>query len=159
MKTALAVQVFSKSVADSLDYCRKILKLEAFKGSDATSKFLRTFNNIFDVLNSKSKFGKGLKGPLTKSNGDFKDVFNTAEHYIRNLKLPNGKFILEIPRNRAFVGLLALMKSVSYMFDVYVCTNHLSYLLTFKLSQDHLGRKNFQFMILLNGLHDIFISQ
>ena len=38
------------------------------------------------------------------------------------------------------------------MFDVYVCTNHLSYLLTFKLSQDHLGRKNFQFMILLNGL-------
>ena len=31
MKTALAVQVFSKSVADSLDYCRKILKLEGLK--------------------------------------------------------------------------------------------------------------------------------
>ena len=55
MRTSLAVQLFSNSVADAIDYCRESLKLKQFVGSEGTTLFLRKMNNLFDVLNSKSK--------------------------------------------------------------------------------------------------------
>ena len=58
MKVKLAIQVFSRSTADAIDYCREVLKLSQFQGSSATTRFLRMFDEIFDLLNSTSKFGK-----------------------------------------------------------------------------------------------------
>lgn len=139
MRTSLAVQLFSNSVADAIDYCRESLKLKQFVGSEGTTLFLRKMNNLFDVLNSKSKFGKDLKSPLKKENGEhFKKLFEDSADYILGLTVPNGKNLVDTPRSKAFVGLLVMMKSVSKMYDVYVLTGQLSYFLTFKLSQDHL---------------------
>ena len=159
MSTVLALQVLSNSVADSIDYCREVLGLKQFKGSEATTNFLRVFNNLFDVLNSKSKYGKHLKGPLVKTDSSFISMFEKTRHYITTLRLPNEKLLIESPRNRVFVGLLVLMKSVEKLYNAYIRTNQLSYLLTFKLSQDHLGMSNFQFKIKyfvlsLNWLHN-----
>ena len=52
MKVNLAAQTFSVSVADAIDYCRDTLKLEQFQGSEATVKFIQTFDHLFDILNS-----------------------------------------------------------------------------------------------------------
>ena len=49
MKVNLAAQTFSASVADAIDYCRDTLKLEQFQGSEATVKFIRTFDHLFDI--------------------------------------------------------------------------------------------------------------
>lgn len=53
MKVHLATQLFSKSVADALEFCNK-LGLPQFEGSEATIRFIRNVNDSFDVLNSRS---------------------------------------------------------------------------------------------------------
>ncbi|KAG4066247.1 hypothetical protein HA402_000471 [Bradysia odoriphaga] len=60
MKVSLAVQIFSTRVADALTYCKD---MEDFKGCDATIKFIKTVNDVFDVLNS-NKFNNHAR--LTK---------------------------------------------------------------------------------------------
>ena len=140
MCTRLAAQLFSNSVANAIDFCRDHLKLEQFIGSEPTAKFIRLMNNMFDVLNSKKKFDRDSKKPLSKENEhDFKLLFKANVDYLLGLKLSSGKKLVDTPRSRAFVGFVSLMKSIEYMFNSYVLTGHLEYLLTFKLSQDHLG--------------------
>ena len=58
MKVSFAAQTFSRSVANAIDHFRENLKLIEFKESALTSKFLRKFDELFDLCNSSSKFGK-----------------------------------------------------------------------------------------------------
>ena len=53
MKVNLAAQTLSSSVADAIEYYNKKLNMENFKGSEATVTFIRTFDHLFDILNSK----------------------------------------------------------------------------------------------------------
>ena len=146
MCTRLALQTLSNSVADSIDFCREKLKLSQFDGSEATTKFLRKFDMLFDILNSKSKFGKRLSAPFCKDTaGNFKNVFQETENYILGLSLPNGKKIVHSQRSRGFVGLIVTMKSTVKLYEAYILPGHIDYLLTYKLSQDHLGLIKFEF--------------
>ena len=61
MKVNLAAQAFSSSVADAIEYCANELKLPQFQGSEATVKFLRTFDRLFDILNSRNPLAKDYK--------------------------------------------------------------------------------------------------
>lgn len=54
MKVKLAAQLLSNTVADAIDYCNEKHKFPEFKNSEETVKFIRIFNNLFDVLNSRS---------------------------------------------------------------------------------------------------------
>uniref|UniRef100_A0A1B0D956 Transposable element P transposase-like GTP-binding insertion domain-containing protein n=1 Tax=Phlebotomus papatasi TaxID=29031 RepID=A0A1B0D956_PHLPP len=67
MNVQLAAQLLSNSVADALDICRTRLKLPQFVESEGTSKFLRIFNNAFDILNSRnlSHTGSAYKKLIT----------------------------------------------------------------------------------------------
>ena len=58
MKVNLAVQLFSTCVANALEYCCKVKKLEQFQGCEATVRFIRMFNDLFDILNSRHPHGK-----------------------------------------------------------------------------------------------------
>ena len=60
MKVKLTAQTLSKSVADALEYCRDVLRLPEFENCHATVTFLRTVDQLFDVLNSRNKFAKGF---------------------------------------------------------------------------------------------------
>ena len=83
----LAAQAISSSVADAIEFCDKHLKLEQFAGSEATVKFLRIFDRLFDTLNSRSCQGKGYKAPLSENNKPFWDPFlRDASLYIKSLK-------------------------------------------------------------------------
>lgn len=57
MKVKLAAQVLSASVSDSLQFLTD-QKENDFTGCEATIKFIRIFNKLFDVLNSRSIHGK-----------------------------------------------------------------------------------------------------
>ena len=59
MKVNLAAQSLNSSVADAIEYFATILKLPQFQGSEATVKFLRMFDHLFDVLNSRNPLAKG----------------------------------------------------------------------------------------------------
>ncbi|GBO14552.1 DNA transposase THAP9, partial [Araneus ventricosus] len=68
MKVKLATQVLSASVADALLYLANDLKLPEFEGCEATAEFLKCFNTLFDILNSRNILSKGFKAPLQKLN-------------------------------------------------------------------------------------------
>ena len=139
MDTSLAAQTLSKSVAKSIGYCDKVLENPSFTGSEATINFIRTFDDLFDLLNSKSKFGKDSKGPLCKKNFDvWSEKFKTYTQYILSLKHGNGVPVIKGPRKAAFLGFIVTMKSFLHIYCCYVQTGHLDYVLTFKFSQDHI---------------------
>lgn len=136
MNVKLATQTFSRSVADAIDYCRDVLKLKEFEGSEATTEFIRIFDKLFDILNSKSKFGKYSKAALSSSTIEStKAFFVKAKQYIIGLSLSNGKNLVDSQRKRAFLGFIAVMDSFENMFDLYVKNDHLEYLLTFKFRE------------------------
>lgn len=139
MKVKLATQVFSRSTANAIDHCRDDLKIPEFQCSNATTKFLRTFDEIFDLLNSKSKYSTWSKAPLSETNtGYWKDVFDSAARYILSLTEQCGKRLVDGRRRTGFLGFLLNMVSTESIFNAYVVSGPLEYILTYKLSQDHL---------------------
>ncbi|KAL3192589.1 hypothetical protein MRX96_026176 [Rhipicephalus microplus] len=58
MKVRYAAQALSSSVADALDFCENVLKLPQFRGASATSKFVRVFDHLFDLFNSRNPFAR-----------------------------------------------------------------------------------------------------
>ena len=114
------------------------MRYEKFKDCKATYEFLIMFNDLFDILNSKSKFGYGNSAPLsTKNYAEWSVKFENARNYILSLKDFKGVPLINGPRKNAFLGFIATMKSFQYMYQTYVLTGHLTYLSTFKFSQDH----------------------
>ncbi|XP_065654861.1 uncharacterized protein LOC136081474 [Hydra vulgaris] len=86
LKVNLA-QAISLSVANAIEFCCKDLKLMQFQGSDATVKFIRIFDRLFDILNSRNPFAKGYKSALKMSNKHIWDKFlDEAYDYISNLQ-------------------------------------------------------------------------
>ena len=67
MKVKFATQLFSHSVSTAITFLRNI-KLTGFEDSKPTSDFILLMNDVFDALNSKSKFGKYTKQPINTSN-------------------------------------------------------------------------------------------
>ena len=137
MKVSYAAQTLSRSVATSIAFLRDKLKMCEFAGSEATCEFLLIFNDLFDVLNSKSKFAKYLKGPLSESKQKYwKPVLSTARQYILGLcHSTNNKKLVNGPRKQPFLGFVSLIDAVQLLFDEYVVKGELEYILTFKLSQ------------------------
>ena len=90
MKVKLAALTLSESVADALEYCRDSLRLLEFENCQATVRFLHTVHQLFDVLNSRNKFAKGMKGALKPHlpNGDCSAMsfLDNAFPYIQSLK-------------------------------------------------------------------------
>lgn len=75
MNVRLAAQVLSSSVADAIDFLRISGHL-SFSNSSATVEFLRMIDRLFDLMNSKSPFGKSYKSPLSLKNKSFwEDIF------------------------------------------------------------------------------------
>ena len=141
MKVNLAAQVFSSSVADAIEYCTKELKLEQFQGSEATVKFIRLFDHLFDILNTRNPCATGLKAALRVKNKRSRDTFlDDAFDYIKNLQDTLGNPMHNTPQKTGFVGFLLAIKSIKGLFHD-LCEGAqapLDYLLTNKFSQDHL---------------------
>ena len=140
MKVNLAAQTFSASVADAIDYCRDTLMLPQFKGSEATVKFIRTFDHLFDILNSRNPCAKGFKAALRKINkSSWKPFLDKAREYIFGLKNTLGNPMYTSRRKTGFVGFLVSIDSIQSIFsDLVEKEAPMNYCLTYKFSQDDL---------------------
>ena len=58
MKVNLVAQTISASVANALEFCEKVFKIPAFRDSIATVKFIRTFDHLFYIFNSRNPLGR-----------------------------------------------------------------------------------------------------
>ena len=55
MTVLYGAQLFSNSMANTIDYCRDVLKYPEFEGSKATAEFFQNMNNIFNLHNGSNK--------------------------------------------------------------------------------------------------------
>lgn len=140
MKVRLAVQLLSESVADALLYCEQELQLKEFEGCHATAHFLKVFNNVFDILNSRSLVAPSFKKALCEKNfGHTIKYINEAIHYISNLKFENNTLIVNSRRKTGFIGLIISLKSSILLYEEIIQKQKLLiYLPLYKTSQDHL---------------------
>ena len=113
MKVKYAAQLVSNSVANSLlTMCQ--LKYEGFDNVEGTVKYLRTFDRIFDIMNSRSTAEYYGKAPLQSRNEqEWKSVFNDSVRYICNLKTSSGKPVLNSGKYATFLGICLLLKGQS----------------------------------------------
>ena len=138
MKVSLAAQVFSRSVANALDFVSHDLKLQKFIDADATVDFIRRLDQLFDALNSRSPFEKEFKSVLKPCNELFWRPFLVeAIDWLLNLRLGDVPLYLT-PRKTCVLGFVATIHSVIRIFDTYVRSGQLPYLATYRMSQDHI---------------------
>lgn len=141
MCVRLAVQTFSNSVADALEYLSLDAQLHEFANADAIIKFCRVINNLFDIFNSRNNLCKyHYKKRLSRQNAV--EIFNYLDFcaiYLTNIKL-RGQSILQSRKKTGFLGFLVGIKTLKCIYDKYIGSEMplLIFLPTYKLSQDHL---------------------
>jgi len=146
MKVRLAVQTFSTSVANAISFCMNDLKLDNFQGADATIEFCLRVNNIFDILNtrnllSKSKYTKTIS---QRTKTEILQYIDESIDYLATIqcieKLPKcgRRCILNSERRTGFLGLIITLTSLKSLVLELIDTEYLSFILTYKFSQDHL---------------------
>uniref|UniRef100_A0A2S2NSV2 THAP domain-containing protein 9 n=1 Tax=Schizaphis graminum TaxID=13262 RepID=A0A2S2NSV2_SCHGA len=138
MKVKMAAQTLSSSTADAIQFLRS-LEESTFKNSEATERFIRVIDRIFDFLNTRNPFGKGFKKPLYRDN--IKEVENMIKplvDYLLSLTDIKGIPIHSTPRKTFVIGFTVAVKSILNLAkELFIVTDY-KYLLTYKFSQDQL---------------------
>lgn len=145
MKVYLAAQVFSNSTADALHYL-SVSKdhKDVFKNSIGTICFLKRFNNMFDIFNSKNILGTQYKRVISKKNSqELFEYLEECKDYIMALTyLDNDGMkcsVLTSTFKTGFLGFVMAIENFKKLFNRLVLEEgSLEYLTTFKFCQDHL---------------------
>ncbi|KAF0715996.1 THAP domain-containing protein 1-like isoform X5, partial [Aphis craccivora] len=139
MKVKLAAQSLSSGVADAIEYLQQKGEI-SFQKSESTVYFIRQIDRLFDILNSRIPFAKGYKSPINASNiKSIESVFNNTIDYLKTLRIEDSPVYLS-GRKMFIIGFIVNMKStleMSYKL-LYKNQNPLKFILTYKVSQDHL---------------------
>lgn len=126
-------------MANALEFLNKDQNLKQFKGSEATVKFIRIIDSLFDIMNSKSPWAKSFKSPLNLKNEQIwrPHVMHSIQ-YLLNCTDISGRPLWCTMKKTPFIGFVISATSICGVFDELVTTGLLKYLLTYKMSQDHL---------------------
>jgi len=90
MKVKIAAQLLSSSTANALQFLLDN-NFQQFKNSEATIKYCRVIDQIFDFLNSRSRY----KSPIFRSNINIlQDKIIPLINYLSNLKYKNQLFYM-----------------------------------------------------------------
>lgn len=140
MCVRVAVETLSHSTADSIDLLRHT-GVPGFENSAPTTKYMRFVDQTFDLLNSKTDDAIGFKRAFAPHNKEeYFSFIRQAISYFQQLKLEsNGKKnILETRSKTPFFGFILDLKNFQMLYNIYVESNILPYIPTFRFSQDHL---------------------
>lgn len=143
MNVRLASETLSNSVADSMEILKN-KQVKGFAECDATVKYIRFINNIFDIMNSNSgkenaTHYKRAISPITCD--EYFSLFEEAICYIDNLKLVEKKQLKSVLSTKSkvpFFGFKTNMKSFKALYQTYVQSGIFHEVATFRFSQDHL---------------------
>ena len=116
------------------------MKYGQFKDASGTIHFIRVIDQLFDVLNIRNPYGKGFKKPLKLSDRmRWESVLSNSITYLSQLTV-NGVPLLAHRRKTFVVGFILALSSVRKIAMQLLARpqNSLQYLLTYKMSQDHL---------------------
>ncbi|KAE9522911.1 hypothetical protein AGLY_016722 [Aphis glycines] len=126
MSVRLAVQTLSSSVSSSLLFCEQ---LNLIPNAKPTADFCKIFNDVFDVCNCRNKLVKGDYSIPFKS-------YVEGLRYQKNLDT-DEELLLKSQRKTDFLGLIICLENLINVYRA-VEKDGMSFLLSYKLSQDHL---------------------
>ena len=126
-------------MADALTFLCIDVQAAEFAGAQPTIKFINVVNNLFDILNSKSPFAPGFKAPIRPDNEEVvrQELLSTVE-YLSNCTDENGRYLWLTNKKTPFIGFIVSIHAVLGIYEEFVSTRKLPYLMTYKCSQDHL---------------------
>lgn len=161
MNVAIAVQMLSSSTADSIDFLMQE-GYEEFKDAEPSIEFIRMFNNLFDIFNTKST--KNAENPFKTALCEVniervRSNFDCVIQYIKGLTIKSGKNAkyIKLCRSRsktAFTGFIINITSLLAMYEEFVVQRKLlSCIPTYHFSQDHV-ELFFCMCRSLNGFND-----
>lgn len=138
MNVRLAAQTLRNSVADALTYLSQ--NNDEFTKAGPTSEFIKYINNAFDILNSRNKFSTKPYGKAisVETIPFYTDFINKFIIYIKGLEFSDGKKIINSNRNTGFVGMIMSLTNAVEMFSDLRSKGKINYLITYKISQDHI---------------------
>lgn len=137
MKVRLAAETLSESVASSMETLLKCNYPE-FADCQATVKFIRFFNRLFDILNTEEDDPNPFKSPISPLNKEaIFSFFDESSQFIQLLEL-NGQKLIHSQQRTGFRGFLINMHSVRAIYEELVGTCKMDRFPTFRLSQDPL---------------------
>lgn len=140
MKVRLTFQIFSTAVANALLFCKNTLKLQEFESCQGTIDFLRAFNDLFDILNSKNMKQSEFKQPLNEENKEIIiNKLDEIKNYILSLNTVNGELLIKSRKKTGFFGFLICINSMIALYEE-ICEQKklLKYIPIYKLSQGHI---------------------
>lgn len=138
MKVSIAAQTLSHSVSAAIKFLRN-LNIREFRDSKATSEFILLMNNMFDILNSKSKFGKHTKAPVTLANlSEIEEYLKNGIDTLKSLKDTAGHPLISGRRKCFIIGFTVSAISIMKICKVLLEREHspFEYVLTYRFSQD-----------------------
>ena len=140
MKVDLAAQTLSSSIADAIDFMNIVEKDEKFQDRKATVTFIHIVDNVFSILNSRNSLGKGSKQPLKLVNKQQWEAELMTANDLLLLKSRDGLLLITNKRKMFILGFVTCIKSTMEMATTMLtqAINPFKYLLTYKLSQDHI---------------------
>ena len=128
MKVKYAVQLLSQSVANALVTMSE-LKHPDFVNVQPTVDYLKTFDRIYDIMNSRNLAQSFDKAPLQQYNEQsWKCVFNETVDYICNLKTKTGQSVLKSSRYPACLGWLVNIKTITELYDYVVSSGEMTFI-------------------------------
>ena len=117
MNVSVAAQTLSCSVASAITFLRENNVAE-FQDSIATTEFILLMNNLFDILNSKSKFGRRYKAPISLGNySEICKYLTEGIDILKSLTDADGVKIISGPRKTFVQGFAISVKCLEMFFS------------------------------------------
>ena len=111
MKVNSAAQTLSSSATNAIKWCEG-KAMQQFKGCGQAVEFIRMFDRVFDVLNSRNPRANNYNAPIRKTNCQFvKKFLDEACKYVKDLK---GQSLLVSQRKNGFSRFPRLSRGSSW---------------------------------------------
>lgn len=138
MNVKLAAQTLSLSVAKSMEFLHRSGD-QSYSNAVGTIIFIKNFNKVFDIFNSKHIDSNNLfKTGLNQNNS--KDIFkflNYFSNYLKKLKFGSNN-ILETSRKTGFLGFIINTETLRHFYSELIETKKMENILFFYCGQDSL---------------------
>jgi hypothetical protein len=140
MNVKIAAQTLSSSVADALQFLMTSGH-PLFRDAEGTIRFIRIIDRLFDLLNIRNPYGKGFKKTLfLHDSAMWMSVIEESVNYLLNLTTNSDIHLIRHRRKTFVLGLILTARGISKLCARLLArsVNPFKYVLTYKVSQDHL---------------------
>lgn len=144
MNVRVACETISNSTASAIEYLDTEMGNDKFSKSEGTTQYLRTFNNVIDIMNSKKNHTDDkFKRPICAENiNEITEYFDNIREYIQGLTIVEKRKAVPVLKTKSFTPFFGFMHNMNAFLGIYKdyvvpSFSGIHELYTFTVSQDH----------------------